>query len=417
MPPVNTLFASRTEALRPSAIREILKATGRPDMISFAGGLPAPELFPVDAVSAAVERMLGEQGQAALQYDVSEGHLPLREWVADHVRETVGLAADPDDILITHGSQQALDLIAKALLNPGDTILVENPSYLGALQVFRAYEANIEGVEMDAAGLVPAALGDRLGRPGPRPKFLYLIPNFQNPTGATLAPGRRAEIARIAAAHGVAVIEDDPYGQLRYAGPFPPCLAASADAGPHDTSTISPVYLGTASKLLAPGLRVAWAIVRHPELRRRLIALKQAADLHTSGFTQRVVHALVRDRHWLGAHVARLRAAYASRLAAMDAALAAHLPPGTEWTKPQGGMFVWAHLPPSLSARDLLQRCAEAGVLFVPGDSFWVGAAPHNTLRLNFSHASEERIATGLALVGRCCHSLVKTAGVSRPDR
>ena len=391
---MNFRLSARTAALRPSAIREILKVTASPDVISFAGGLPAPELFPVEAVARSTQAVLSADGPAALQYGVTEGHLPLREWVCTHLAATVGLSVTPDDILITNGSQQALDLLAKVLLDPGDLVVTENPAYLGALQAFQAYEARVAGLASDEHGLRPDALRSFLETSPVRPKFLYLIPNYQNPTGVTLSAARRAEIVHIAAHHRVPVLEDDPYGALRFSGEALPALATFP--GARDC-----VYLGTSSKILAPGLRVAWLVVTERALREKLTAAKQASDLHTSSFAQRLVHHYVSQPGVLDAHVATLCSVYAQRRDVMLAALARELPAGCTWTRPSGGLFLWVTLPAHFDTTELLAVAAREKIAFVPGAPFWVGEPVRNTLRLNFSNATEARINEGLARLGR----------------
>lgn len=391
--PPELRFADRMRALKPSAIREILKTTEAPHIISFAGGLPAPELFPVEAIRVATDRVLARDGAGALQYGVTEGYTPLREWVAAHIGETVGLQASAAQVLITHGSQQGLDLLGKTLLNPGDTVVVELPAYLGALQAFQAYQANIVGVPSDAEGVRVDALRAALGRE-PRPKFLYLISNYQNPTGTSLSRSRRSEVARVAEEFGVLVVEDDPYGRLRFSGDAAPALCASAQNGRW-------VYLGSASKILAPGLRVAWLVTPARELFERLVTAKQAADLHTSAFAQRVVTEAVADRDFLPRHVARLCSVYGARRDVMLSALPQHLPSGSQWTRPDGGLFLWVTLPEGLDTLALLQKATESHVAFVPGAPFWAGQGPSNTMRLNFSNATEARIQEGIASLGR----------------
>ena len=396
MPPVSASdfrLAARCARLQPSAIREILKTTGAPGIISFAGGLPAPELFPVEALRSAADETLAEDGAAALQYGPTEGYEPLREWVCAHLAETVGLRATPDQVLLTSGSQQGLDLLGKVLLDPGDTVLVENPSYLGALQAFSAYEAEPVGVPADENGLRPDELRRILQHSRRRPKFIYLIPNFQNPTGSSLALGRRAEVAALAAEFGVPVIEDDPYGRLRYDGAEVPALTARPGGGDR-------VYLGTGSKILAPGLRLAWLVAPNRTLYEQLVTAKQSADLHTSSFAQRVVWRYLRRPGVLAAHLARLRATYGRRRDAMLRALEDHLPDGCAWTKPAGGLFLWLELPPECDTTVLLRAALARQVAFVPGEPFWVGRPARNTLRLNFSNAHEERIEEGIRRLG-----------------
>jgi 2-aminoadipate transaminase len=382
-------FAVRTSGLKPSAIRELLKTTVAPDLISFAGGLPAPELFPVEALARAARDVLADDGPSALQYGVSEGHLPLREWVCGHLAGADGMTASPDQVLITNGSQQGLDLVAKALIDPGDFVVVENPAYLGALQAFKSYQAEIVGVPGDGDGIRTDALEAALARLPRPPKLLYLIPNFQNPTGTSLSGARRARVVEIAAWHGVPIVEDDPYGRLRFAGRDLPPLASMPGSE-------SVIYLGTSSKILAPGLRIAWLVAPDRELFERLVAAKQAADLHTSSFAQRVVHRYFQVPGALELHIRRLRAAYALRRTAMLQALERHLPPGCTWTRPDGGLFLWVRLPPHIDGFDLLKASTREKVAFVPGEPFWVGDPHRNTIRLNFSNASVEKIEEGV---------------------
>lgn len=380
--------AARSTRFKPSAIREILKTTASPDVISFAGGLPAPELFPVDEVRRAAEETFLEDGPGAMQYGVTEGFPPLREWVCEHLAASAGVNVSPDQVLITSGSQQGLDLVAKVLLDPGDTVLVENPGYLGALQCFASHEARIVGIRADEHGLDPDELRRALERCQLLPKLIYLVPNFQNPTGASLAADRRAEVVALAAAFGVPILEDDPYGSLRYRGLASPALAALP--GAHDW-----IHLGTASKILAPGLRVAWLAASRRDMLERLISAKQASDLHTSSLTQRLVWRCFRRSGFLSAHLQRLRAAYGRRLDVMSNALENHLH-GCRWTRPEGGMFIWVELPRTVDARSLLEIAMRKRVAFVPGELFWVGPPERNTLRLNFSNAGEEAIEEGV---------------------
>jgi 2-aminoadipate transaminase len=386
-------FSARTAVLGASAIRELLKSTASPDVISFAGGLPAPELFPVDALSLAAREVLSEDGHAALQYGVTEGYPPLREWVCDTLARTAGFPAAPEQVLITSGSQQGLDLIAKVLIDPGDVVVVENPAYLGALQAFQSYEAHIVGVPGDDEGIRTDELAEVLESLPRPPKLLYLVPNFQNPTGTSLSAGRRARVVEIAAAHGVPIVEDDPYGRLRYSGPDLPPLASLPGAQ-------SILYLGTASKILSPGLRIAWLVASDAELFERLVAAKQAVDLHTSSFAQRVACRYFTTPGALDLHVGRLRAAYVLRRTAMVQALERHLPAGCEWTRPDGGLFIWVRLPTGFDGYELLKSAAREKLAFVPGEPFWVGPPERNTLRLNFSNATAERIEEGVRRLG-----------------
>ena len=382
-------WAARTSRLKPSVIREILKTTEAPNIISFAGGLPAPELFPVDDFARACGDVLADDRGAAMQYSTTEGYRPLRQWVCQHLAETINLKCSPDQILITNGSQQGLDLIGKVLIDPGDIVLVENPAYLGALQAFEAYEANIVGIPSDANGIRIDELRQTLRKLPTRPKFLYLIPNFQNPTGVTMSLDRRVEAAKLAAEFGVPIVEDDPYGRLRYSGDAIAAITSLAE-------TRNCIYLGTSSKIMAPGMRVAWMVVPDPALYERLIPAKQAADLHTSTFTQRIVWRYASRPGVLAEHTKRLIETYRHRRDTMLTTLKQTMPSGCTWTEPQGGLFLWMTVPTSVDTAQLLSAATKRDVAFVPGSPFWVGGGVHNTLRLNFSNASEQNIITGI---------------------
>lgn len=386
-------FARRTTRLKPSAVREILKAAESPSVISFAGGLPAPELFPADVLADVCRELLQEDAAAALQYGVTEGYAPLRNWVSEHLLETVNLAIRPERILITSGSQQALDLVARVFIDPDDVILTENPSYLGALQAFEASEAKLIGVRSDQEGMCPDSLRQTLASLQTPPKLLYLISNFQNPTGVTTTLQRRREIASICAAANLPVLEDDPYGRLRYSGEHIPALASLREAKHW-------IYLGTSSKILAPGLRVAWVACPNDAIFEKLVPAKQAADLHTASFTQRAVFRYVSRPNVLAEHVAKLVRIYMARRDAMHQALTANLPAGSSWNIPDGGLFFWVRLPEQIDTQQLLPLAAEKQVVFVPGAPFWVGQYVKNSMRLNFSNAGEERIQEGIRRLG-----------------
>jgi 2-aminoadipate transaminase len=393
-------LARRTGQLKPSTIRAMLKATESPEVISFAGGLPAPELFPVEEFAQACQEVLAEDRGAALQYSTTEGYPPLRQWVCEHLWQSIQLRCTPDQVLITSGSQQGLDLIAKVLIDPGDTVLVENPAYLGALQAFDAYEANAVGVPCDQDGIIPDELRATLRKLPAPPKFLYVIPNFQNPTGVSWSVERRTKVAQIAAEFGVPIFEDDPYGRLRYAGDEPPpiCALDGAQSG---------VYTGTTSKIIAPGMRVAWLVIRDHELYEKLIPAKQSADLHTSTFTQRVVWRYARQAEVLKQHMQRLLETYRRRRDTMLDALRQHMPNCT-WTQPDGGLFLWCSVPQGADTIELLREVTRRKVAFVPGAPFWVGKDVRNTMRLNFSNASEERIREGIERLGESLKTLMR---------
>ncbi|MBK7263252.1 MAG: PLP-dependent aminotransferase family protein [Rubrivivax sp.] len=377
-------LARRAARLEPSTIREILKVTERPGIISLAGGLPAAEGFPVQAMAEACARVLRDTPHEALQYAASEGFAPLREWVAAEMAAQ-GLQADASQVLITTGSQQGLDLVGKVLIDPDSAVAVESPTYLGALQAFSPYEARFVSVDGDDEGPLPAALDAARGA-----RFLYLLPNFQNPSGRCLSAARRLALAARAQALGLPVVEDNPYGDLWFDQPPPPPLTATlGDAA---------VYLGSFSKVLAPGLRLGYLIA--PKLLYpKLLQAKQAADLHTPGFNQRVVHEVIKDG-FLRQHVPTIRARYKAQRDAMRTALEQHLPPGCRYTVPEGGMFFWVELPGALDATALLARAVDAGVAYVPGTAFYAGGGHANTLRLSFVTVPPERIAQGVAALG-----------------
>ena len=387
-------LSRRMAGLRPSTIREILKVTAQPEVISFAGGLPAPELFPVAEVKAAADMVLTNNGASALQYSESEGYRPLREWIETEM----GLRkcrAGADEVLITNGSQQGLDLMGKLFLNPGDVVLTENPTYLAAIQAFQTFEAKFVPVPTDNDGLIPEALPELIRQH--RPKFLYTIPNFQNPTGLTLSAPRRATLARIAAEHGLTILEDDPYGKLRYRGAEIPPVKHWDTAG-------RVIYASTFSKTIAPGLRIGWMVLPGALFNPTLI-LKQASDLHTSSFDQRVVHTFLTQNDQT-IHLEKIRRAYGERYEVLDAALRADMPAGFTWTKPEGGMFLWVTGPEKLDAMELLQRAIVQKVAFVPGRDFFPADAGKNYLRLNYSNSTPERIREGVRRLAAMCRAV-----------
>ena len=386
-------FAQRTQRMKSSAIRELLKLTEQPDVISFAGGLPAPEVFPVEEFKQACIRVLQEQSSVALQYSTTEGYLPLREMIARNTMR-YGIEVTADNILITSGSQQALDLLGKIFINPGDRIIVESPTYLGALQAWNIYGAEYVPIRSDEHGLVTDELEAAL-RAGP--KFIYLQPNFQNPTGVTIPLDRRQRLVELADRYGVPIIEDDPYGQLRFEGTnIPPIVVLDENLHPRNGYyTGNVIYLSTFSKTLAPGIRLAW-VIAPPEVIRKLVQAKQSADLHTPTFNQMVAYEVGREG-FLDKHAQVIRQVYRERRNVMLDALDEHMPSGVRWTHPEGGLFLWATLPETLQSVYLLQASIEQKVAFVPGDSFYPCGGGENTMRLNFSNASPERINEGIS--------------------
>lgn len=391
-------FAQRTQRMASSAIRELLKLTEQPDVISFGGGMPAPEVFPAAQFLEASERVLKNQASLALQYGATEGYKPLREFIV-HQSGRYGIKITPDNVLITSGSQQALDLIGKVFINRGDRILVEEPTYLGALQAWQAYGAEFVTVPMDDDGMIVDELEKAL-RSGP--KFIYVLPNFQNPTGVTLCTERRKKLIEIADRHGVPIIEDDPYGQLRYEGEHLPPVV-NLDAEYHDCDANysgNVIYLGTFSKTLAPGLRLAW-VVAPAQVIRKLAQAKQGADLNTSNFNQLIAYEVIKDG-FLDEHVKLIRKVYRERRDIMLGALDTYFPPKAEWTRPEGGLFLWSTLPEGLETSKLLPIAIEQQrVAFVPGESFFACGGGKNTMRLNFSNAGPEKLLEGIRRLGR----------------
>jgi 2-aminoadipate transaminase len=382
-------LAARAERMNPSIIREILKVTEKPGIISFAGGLPSPKTFPIAAFAKACADVLAKDGQAALQYSASEGFPALREFVANELSKqsaTAGVpwAIDPAQVLITTGSQQALDLIAKILIDKDSPVLVETPTYLGALQAFTPMEPKFVSVASDDEGV----LIDDLKAKAKGARFLYVLPNYQNPTGRSMCEARRVALSQAAREAGLPIVEDNPYGDLWFDTPPPaPLTARNPEGG---------IYMGSFSKTLAPGLRLGF-LVAPKALYPKLLQAKQAADLHTPSFNQRLVAEVLKDG-FIDRHVPTIRALYKSQCEAMLAALARELAgTGIEWNKPTGGMFLWLKLPAHINAVDLLPKAVDRNVAFVPGAAFYADKAAHNTLRLSFVTASVDQINIGVA--------------------
>jgi 2-aminoadipate transaminase len=399
--PWSRRYAQRTRCMGSSAIRELLKLTQQPDIISFAGGLPAPELFPLAELQAACQKVLQDQGAQALQYSTTEGYLPLRRWLAERMGR-MGLAVTEANILITSGSQQALDLIAKLFINPGDHILVERPSYLGAMQAFNSYQAEYVSVGMDEDGLRTDLLAEAL-RDGV--KLMYILPNFQNPSGITLSLERRQALVQTADRYGIPLVEDDPYGELRFEGePLPLLLALDAErrGSPPTGDGLAHghvIYTSTFSKTLAPGLRLGW-VVAPAEVIRCLVMAKQGVDLHTATFTQMVAYEVARDG-FLDRHIQKIRAVYRERRDHMVQAMARYFPPGVRWTRPQGGLFLWVTLPESIDAAEMLRDAIAEKVAYVPGAPFFADGGGKNTMRLNFSFSPPDVAEEGIRRLGR----------------
>ncbi len=393
-------FAERTAHLRASTIREMLKVTQQPDVISFGGGLPAPELFPTEEIAQASRRVMERRGAAALQYSVTEGIPEMRYWVAERLTRRTGRIVEAEDVTIVNGSQQGLDLVAKIMLDPGDHVVLENPSYLGAIQAFDAYQARYLTADTDDDGMIPESLERVLERADPFPKFVYLVPNFQNPTGRTLSAQRRERIARICEHYDLPIVEDDPYGELRFEGNDLPSLFSLDCKAPV-------IYSGTGSKIMAPGMRVAWLVIRDEEIREKVVLAKQGADLHSGTFAQYVFHEYVSGGESFEQHVRTIAKTYARRRDVMLEALGGLSVEGLRYSRPAGGMFLWASLP-GADTEELLRRSAREKVVFVPGVSFYPARDVHDGMRLNFSNASEEMIRLGIERLGHAISTLFR---------
>lgn len=397
------MFSRRAQEMKASAIREILKITERPDVISFAGGLPAPELFPIEALKKACREVLDTFGPKSLQYSLTMGVLPLRETLAERFSAR-GLNVTTDNIFITGGSQQGLDLIAKVFLNEEDAILCENPTYLGAIQAFNACRPKYVTVEMDEEGIVTEQVEDRLKKH--RVKFIYVVANFQNPSGITMSYGRRKRLVDLAQHYGVPIVDDNPYGELRYVGEDIPSLKSLGGD--------LVIELGTCSKIVSPGLRVGWGIISD-ELMTMFEKMKQGADLHTNTFAQYVVYQYIRDGN-LDRHIEEIKAEYRKRRGVMIEALKEYFPEGVRWYEPEGGLFLWVELPKVISASKLLDEAVKQKVAYVPGKPFYPHEDRDNTLRLNFSNASPEMIREGIKRLGKVFREKARAPERTRKD-
>lgn len=393
-------LAHRMKVQKASEIRELLKITSRPEMISLAGGLPAPELFPIEELKAVSLRVLEEMGRTALQYSTTEGHPPLRTWIAQRMNQRMGTKVQPEEILITSGSQQALDLSGKLFLDEGDVVLCESPTYVGAINAFRAYQPRFVDVPTDDDGMVITELERRLAQTD-RARFIYVVPDFQNPSGRCWSLERRRQLMEVARRHQIPVIEDCPYTEVRFEGsPLPSLKSMDSDG--------LVILLGTFSKIFCPGFRVGWVAAAHPLIDKYNL-LKQGADLHTSTVAQMEI-ATYLSMYDLDANLRRIREVYRARRGVMISALERELPPQVLFTRPQGGLFLWVELPEQLSARDLLTHCLKQNVAFVPGGSFFPNGGHENTLRLNFSNMPEDRIDEGIRRLGKVLRELLPAA-------
>jgi 2-aminoadipate transaminase len=399
---MSSLYASRMSVIPRSFVREILKVTQDQEVISFAGGLPNPRFFPAQEIAEASALALAGADGSALQYGTTEGYAPLREYIAQRYRRNDGLDVTADEILITNGSQQGLDLIGKAFLDKQDAIAIERPAYLGAIQAFSAYEPEFHPVPLLPDGVDVDRLAEVLRMR--RVKFFHTVINFQNPSGISYSEGRRLALAEALGPYDTLVVEDDPYKELRFEGaPSPSMRRWLGDRT---------ILLRSFSKIVAPGLRMGWVCAAR-EILDRLIVAKQASDLHSNSFCQRMLHRFLTG-HDIDRHIATIRTAYHRQKDAMLAAIQAHFPAEIGFTRPEGGMFVWATLPSRLSALELFEHAAREKVVFVPGTPFFVDGGGTHNMRLNFSNADEDKIEEGIARLGRIITKLLSRTGESK---
>jgi 2-aminoadipate transaminase len=398
------LFASRTKVMKSSAMRDLMAVTARPEVISLAGGLPDTSTFPPDTFAAVAQRIASESCAKALQYGPTEGLDETKACIAE-VMEAEGMHADAEDMLVTTGGQQVLDLVTKTLIDPGDVVVAEGPTYPGAVPVFSSYQAEVVQIDMDADGMRVDLLEetlDRLDRAGRRPKFIYTVPSFQNPAGVTMSQPRRRRLVEVAHERELLVLEDNPYGLLRYEGD-PPSPLLSLDGG------VFVMYLGTFSKILSPGIRLGWVVAPPPVLEKINLG-KQAADLCTSTLSQLMVQAYFAEGNWRD-YVESLTEIYRGRRDTMLDALADHFPPQAEWTRPSGGLFIWATLPDFIDTTDLLARALHENVAFVPGEAAFLDGRGRNAMRLNFSGSDEDAIREGIRRIGEVVTEQVQLYG------
>jgi 2-aminoadipate transaminase len=381
-------FSNASSLMKSSTIREILKLLEAGSVISLAGGVPDVNLLPLAEITEATQHVLKNDGLQALQYSTTEGYLPLREFLAERMSKK-GIKAEAKNILITNGSQQGLDLSGKVFVNPGDVVITEQPTYLGVIQSYTAYQAKFCSLPIDDEGMQTNLLEDAIREH--KPCLIYVLPNFQNPAGVTISLKRRKQLAELAVKYQVPVLEDDPYAELRYYGEDLPSIKSLA-------CSENTIHLGTISKIITPGHRLGW-VVAHEDVIKRLVLAKQAADLHTNTFSQRVIYEFCIKGHLEG-HIERLRREYCKKRDAMLAAMENHFPMSVKWTKPTGGLFLWVTLPEGISATEMLKDSIEQGVAFVPGSSFFTNGRD-NAFRLSFSNSSLDEIEQGIERLGR----------------
>lgn len=389
-------YAKRMDNIKASEIRELLKLTQRPEVISFAGGLPAPELFPVEELKKVTKEVLEENGTAALQYGPTEGYEPLRQRIVERMKK-VDVDVTADNILVTSGSQQGLDFAARIFINPGDVIICESPSYLGAINAFKAYEPKFVEVETDDYGMIMEDLELAL-KENDNAKFIYVIPDFQNPSGKTWSEERRKRLVELANEYNVAILEDNPYGELRFEGEFLPAVK-------HYDTEGRVIFLGTFSKIFCPGLRLGW-VAADEEVLNKFIMVKQGADLQSSTISQMEVAKFL-ETYNIEEHIEKLKKVYKKRKDLMIKTMEEEFPEGVKFTNPEGGLFTWVVLPEHINARELAAKALEKNVAFVPGGSFFPNGGNENTFRMNYSNMDEERIVEGVKRLGEVIREVI----------
>jgi len=396
---MNFNFANRMLSLKASEIREILKIAENPEIISFAGGLPAPELFPIEAIKEANRLVLNEDGQNALQYSTTEGFTPLRQWISSRMNHNLVTSFDTENIIITHGSQQGLDLLGKIFLNEGDVVLCESPTYLAAISAFRAYGCDFIEVPTDDDGMIISDL-EKILKTTKNIKLIYTIPTFQNPTGRTWSLERRKAIADIANKFKTIVIEDNPYGELRFKGDHLPSIKSFDNGG-------YVVCLGTFSKIFCPGYRIAW-VAAHPEIINKLVITKQSTDLQCNTLAQRDISKYL-ELNDIDNHISKIREVYKRRCELTIKSMEVEFPSEVTFTRPEGGLFLWVKRPHNINARDVLVKCLERNVAFVPGGPFFPSGGNENYFRINYSNMPEDRIVKGIKSLGEVLKEFIRT--------
>jgi 2-aminoadipate transaminase len=393
-----SLISKSCKNIPPSFIREILAVCEQPEMISFAGGLPNPACFPAEQMKQAFVELMDNEGADTLQYSASQGYYPLRQWICQRYNGKYNMSIDAENILITNGSQQALDMVGKLLVNPGDPLMMEKPSYLGAIQAFSAYRPEFHQITLNTNGLDLDELEDTVLKTGSR--VLYGIPNFQNPTGITYSAETRENLAILLDWYNILFVEDDPYNEIRFEGQFQPPVFAS---NPEHT-----IWCGSFSKMISPGLRTGW-ICAPKELMPHLLRIKQAADLHTNNVVQRIIYHFLTDND-LEEHLCKVRSAYKAQKDRMVESIRNYFPEEVSYTNPEGGMFIWATLPERMNSGELIKKAIVEKVVFVPGKSFFTGDEGHRHMRLNYSNSSEEMIEEGIKRLGNVMKKLFHNA-------